>query len=155
VRLSPLGTEATIGLLYQPQMIDEGNCEAIGGMKTGTGNRSTRRKPAPVPLCLPHIPHGVTWAWTGAAAMGSRRLTAWTMARLHCTFIICLLIRHVNRTGERNWPLRLLKFCRYKWKDNQFNDANLNRIWRAVVALKISSPWAVSSWMKRPCFPFA
>jgi hypothetical protein len=29
VRLSPLGTAATIGLLYQPQMIDDGDCGAI------------------------------------------------------------------------------------------------------------------------------
>jgi hypothetical protein len=52
VRLSPLGTAATVGLLYQPQMIDDGDSEAIGGMKVGRGNRSTRRKPAPVPLLL-------------------------------------------------------------------------------------------------------
>jgi hypothetical protein len=26
VRLSPLGTATTTGLLYQPQMIDDGNC---------------------------------------------------------------------------------------------------------------------------------
>jgi hypothetical protein len=32
VRLSPLGTVATIGLLYQPQMIDDGDCGAIGKM---------------------------------------------------------------------------------------------------------------------------
>jgi hypothetical protein len=31
VRLSPLGTVATTGLLYQPQ-IDDGDCGAIGGM---------------------------------------------------------------------------------------------------------------------------
>jgi hypothetical protein len=53
VRLSPLGTAATTGLLYQPQMIDDGNCGEIGGMKSGRGNRSTRRKPAPAPLCPP------------------------------------------------------------------------------------------------------
>jgi hypothetical protein len=57
VRLSPLGTAATTGLLYQPQMIDDGDCGEIGGMKIGRGNRSTRRKPAPAPLCPPHIPH--------------------------------------------------------------------------------------------------
>jgi hypothetical protein len=51
------GTAATSGLLYKPQMIDEGDCEAIGGMKIGKGNRSTRRKPAPAPLCPPQIPH--------------------------------------------------------------------------------------------------
>jgi hypothetical protein len=31
---------------------------AIGGMKIGRGNRSTRRKPTPVPLCPPQNP---TW----------------------------------------------------------------------------------------------
>jgi hypothetical protein len=61
VRLSPLGTAATTGLLYQPQMIDEGDCGAIGGMKVGRGNRSTRRKPAPAPLCPPQIPLDQTW----------------------------------------------------------------------------------------------
>jgi hypothetical protein len=55
VRLSPLGTAATTGLLYQPQMIDDGDCGGIGGMKIGRGNRSTRRKPAPAPLCPPQI----------------------------------------------------------------------------------------------------
>jgi hypothetical protein len=32
VGLSPLGTAATSGILYKPQMIDEGDCGAIGGM---------------------------------------------------------------------------------------------------------------------------
>jgi hypothetical protein len=50
VRLSPLGTAATTGILYQPQMIDDGDCGEIGGVKIGRGNRSTRRKPAPAPL---------------------------------------------------------------------------------------------------------
>jgi hypothetical protein len=76
VRLGPLGTAATTGLLYQPQMIDDGGCRAIGGMKIGRGNRSARRKPAPVLLCPQQIPHDLTWARTRAAAMGSRRLTA-------------------------------------------------------------------------------
>jgi hypothetical protein len=62
VRLNPLVTAATIGLLYQPQMIDDGDCGAVGGMKIGKGTRSTRRKPAPVLLCPPQIPHDLTWA---------------------------------------------------------------------------------------------
>jgi hypothetical protein len=33
-------------------MIDEGDCKAIGGMKIGRENRSTRRKPAPAPLLM-------------------------------------------------------------------------------------------------------
>jgi hypothetical protein len=66
------------GLLYQPRMIDE--CGVVGGMRIGRGNRSTRRKHAPVPLCPPQIPHDLTWDRTRAAAVGSRRLTAWAMA---------------------------------------------------------------------------
>jgi hypothetical protein len=37
VRLSPLGTAATTGLLYQPQTIDDGDCGEIGGMKIRQG----------------------------------------------------------------------------------------------------------------------
>jgi hypothetical protein len=76
VGLSPLSTAATSGLLYKRQMTDEGDCGAIGGMKTGRGNRSTRRKPATAPLCPPQIPHDQTWARIRAAAVVSQRLTA-------------------------------------------------------------------------------
>jgi hypothetical protein len=60
VRLSPPGTAATTGLLYQLQMINDGDCGAVGGMKIGRGNRSTWRKPAPAPLCPPQISHDQT-----------------------------------------------------------------------------------------------
>jgi hypothetical protein len=46
----------------------------IGGM-IGRGNRSTRRKPAPVPLCPPETPHAARTR-TRVAAVGSQRLTA-------------------------------------------------------------------------------
>jgi hypothetical protein len=55
-------------------MVDNG-CGAVGGM-SGKGKPSTRRNPAPVPLCSPQIPHDLTWARTRAAAKGNRRLTA-------------------------------------------------------------------------------
>jgi hypothetical protein len=32
-------------------MIGDGDCGEIGGIKIGRGNRSTRRKPAPAPIC--------------------------------------------------------------------------------------------------------
>jgi hypothetical protein len=51
----------------------------IGGM-IGTGNLSTRRKPAPVPLSPPQTPHA-TRTRTRAAAVGSQRLTACAAAR--------------------------------------------------------------------------
>jgi hypothetical protein len=50
--------------IVQPQMIHEDDCGAIGGMKIGRGNRSTRRKPAPAPVCPPQIPHDQTRART-------------------------------------------------------------------------------------------
>jgi hypothetical protein len=52
----------------------------IGGIRIGTGNRSTQRKPAPVPLCPPQIAHVLTRAPTRAAAVGSQRITASAMA---------------------------------------------------------------------------
>jgi hypothetical protein len=49
-------TESTgyVDLLYEPRGIDDG-CGAVGGMRIGSRNRSTRRKPAPVPFCPPQI----------------------------------------------------------------------------------------------------
>jgi hypothetical protein len=50
-------------------------------MRVGKGNRSTRRKPTPVPLFPQQIPHDLTCDRTQAAAVGNRRLTASAMAR--------------------------------------------------------------------------
>jgi hypothetical protein len=77
VQLGPLGTAATNRpIVPAPGDYDTGE---IGGM-IGGGNRSTRRKSAPVPLCPPQTPHA-TRTRTRAAAVGSQRLTAWTTAR--------------------------------------------------------------------------
>jgi hypothetical protein len=73
VETSPIINETTTGLLYQPRMMDDDECEAIGGM-LGRGNCSTLRKPAPVLLCPPHIPHGLIQAETRAATVESQRL---------------------------------------------------------------------------------
>jgi hypothetical protein len=70
-----------IVLSYQPRMIDNGECGAVGGMRIGRGSRSTWRKTAPVPLCPPQIPHDLTRARTRAAAVGIRWLTAWAIPR--------------------------------------------------------------------------
>jgi hypothetical protein len=67
VQLGPLGTAATNRpIVPAPGDYDHGE---IGGM-IGRGNRSTRRKLAPVPLCPPQIPHAVRTR-TRAAAVGS------------------------------------------------------------------------------------
>jgi hypothetical protein len=78
-KLGPLGTSATEWPIV-PASGDYDDGE-FGGMKIGRGNRSTRIKPAPVPLCPPQIPLDQSLARTRAAAVGSQRLTAWAMAR--------------------------------------------------------------------------
>jgi hypothetical protein len=60
------------GLLYQPRMLVDDECGTVGGMRIGRGNRSIRRKPDPMPLRPPQIPHDLTWARTRAAAVGSQ-----------------------------------------------------------------------------------
>jgi hypothetical protein len=47
-----------IALLHRPRMIDEYG--EFAGMRIDKGNRSTLRKPAPLPLCPPQIPHDLT-----------------------------------------------------------------------------------------------
>jgi hypothetical protein len=70
--LGPLGTAATNRpIVSAPGDYDDGE---IGGM-IGRGSRSTRRKPAAEPLCPPQSPHAARTR-TGAAALGSQRLTA-------------------------------------------------------------------------------
>jgi hypothetical protein len=76
VKLDPLGTAAT----NRPIVPAPGDYdEEIGGM-IGRGNRSTWRKPAPVPLCPPHNPHAARTR-TRDATVGSQRLTALATAR--------------------------------------------------------------------------
>jgi hypothetical protein len=76
---SPLRTSATVWPLYQPRTIDDEGW-AVGEIRISRGNRSTRRKPAPMPLYPPQIPHDLTWARTRAAMVGRRRLTALAIA---------------------------------------------------------------------------
>jgi hypothetical protein len=72
IQLVPLGTAATNKpIVLAPGDYDDGE---IGGM-IGRGNRSTRRKPAPEPLCPSQTPHAAR-VRTRAAAVGSQRLTA-------------------------------------------------------------------------------
>jgi hypothetical protein len=65
MRLSPF-RRPLFGQLYQPQMRDDDECGAVGGMRIGRGNRSIRRKAAQGALCPPQIPHDLIWARTRA-----------------------------------------------------------------------------------------
>jgi hypothetical protein len=58
VQLGPLATSATSWpIVPAPADYEDGE---FGGMMIGRGNRSTRRKLAPMPLCPPQIPHELT-----------------------------------------------------------------------------------------------
>jgi hypothetical protein len=55
VQLDPIGTTAiNWPIVPAPGDYDDGETD---GMMIGRRNRSTRRKPAPVPLCPPQTPH--------------------------------------------------------------------------------------------------
>jgi hypothetical protein len=71
VELGPLGTAATNRpIVPDPCYYDDGE---IDGM-IGRGNRSTPRKPDPMPLYPRQIPHAARER-TRTAAVGSQRLT--------------------------------------------------------------------------------
>jgi hypothetical protein len=78
-----IGTAATPGLLCQPRVIVKMIVEKQMECRCSRGNRSSRRKPATAPLLSITKSHMTRsrFIWTRAAAVGSRRLTAWAMAR--------------------------------------------------------------------------
>jgi hypothetical protein len=45
--VSPIGTAATIGLLHQPQIVDDGDCGAVGGMRIWQGKPKYSEKTCP------------------------------------------------------------------------------------------------------------
>jgi hypothetical protein len=68
-------TVSTLGTSVVPaQVMDDYEGKAVGVM-IGRGNRSTRRKPASLPLCPPQIPYDPTWARTRAVTVRTQRLT--------------------------------------------------------------------------------
>jgi hypothetical protein len=83
--LGPLGTAATNRpIVSTPGDYDEGE---IGGMLIGRGNRSTLRKPAPVPLRPPQIPHAAPDANPGRLG--------WNISALN--FMYLLYLKHLFR----------------------------------------------------------
>jgi hypothetical protein len=107
-----------IGLLYQLRMIDGDECVAVGGMRISRGNRSTRRKTAPVSLCPPQNPHDMTWARTRAAELWHGQFSWYLNGMLflgmvssvynwgtHTRVAVQTLqpACHFNRFGFRNW----------------------------------------------------
>jgi hypothetical protein len=102
-------------------------------MKIGRGNRSTRRKPAPAPLCPPQIPLDQPRDRTQAAAVGSQRLTAWAMAGP----------RHVLLLLKLYW----VPFINL-WLSNSFNIFTYNFPYVIRKTIKFLTP----SYLCCPCF---
>jgi hypothetical protein len=76
-----MGTATISGLMYRPQMTEEGDCEAIGGMRLARETEVLGENLPQRHFVPPQIPHDQTRVRTRAAQVGSQRLTAWAMAR--------------------------------------------------------------------------
>jgi hypothetical protein len=97
------------GLLYQLRMMtmDDDDCGTVGGM-IDRGNRSIRRKHAPVALYPPQISHDLTWARTRAVAVESRRLTTWAKERPKdqaYSFSLSVCMREMRKESHYVLPL--------------------------------------------------
>jgi hypothetical protein len=98
VQLGPLGTAATNRpIVPAPSDYDDGE---IGGMMIGRGNRSTRRKAASVPLCLPQTPYAlpgrepgkpVTNRLSYGTAMSQVKISAWRLIALAKIFFMVFI----------------------------------------------------------------
>jgi hypothetical protein len=107
VQLGPLGTSATNWpIVPAPGDYEDGE---FGGMMIGRGNRSTRRKPAPVPLCPPQIPHDLTRREPGQPRWeaGDQPPELWcykmtftftyTLILLHCSLLIFTYVKYSDK----------------------------------------------------------
>jgi hypothetical protein len=104
-------------------------------MRIGKPNRSTQRKPAPVPLCPPQIPQDLTWARTWAYAVGSWRLTTWAMTWPHENNIYIYIF-----TIIKNILLWDIMPCSLK---------DLTNIWKEADASIVRVLFTFLSWTRR------
>jgi hypothetical protein len=88
-------------------------------MRIGKGNRSTQRKPTPVPLCPPQILHDLTWARSRAAAVGNRQLTTTYASSLNQA-------KHLEDSYRAvNVAVTLYTRIRSCWVRNSFGTLNI------------------------------
>jgi hypothetical protein len=74
-------TPATIFQVVPAPGDDVIECGAGGGTRIGRGNWNTKSKPASVPCSPARTQYDLTWNRNRAAAVSSRRLSAWATAR--------------------------------------------------------------------------
>jgi hypothetical protein len=93
------------------------------------------KKPVPVPLCPPQIPHGLTRDRTRASVMGCRRLTAWAMARRHSELLMEYLTRQevcAERKTSGFFAPTSNKGALVNMNDNRCSDNN-NSNYRSII----------------------
>jgi hypothetical protein len=96
-----------INLSYQPRK--GGEYWTLGEMIIGRGNRSTRSKPAPVPLCPSQILHYLIWDRTRAVAVWSRQLATPALSHSNLRLVyfqVCSWICISNSLIYWQFPLR-------------------------------------------------
>jgi hypothetical protein len=102
-----------MGILYQARIMMIDDCGVVGG-----GNRSTRRKPAPVPLHPQQIPHNVTWYRTRSGAVGSRWRFGWAVTQPTLNISKHLKNREIFPKLRRQFFLHgLLVSCKFASSD--------------------------------------
>jgi hypothetical protein len=89
----------------------QGKTEVLGG-----------EKPDPVPLWPPKGPHGVTWDWTRASAVGGQRLTAWAVARP--ISILTFPIRRPCWVEFNVRDLHVPRMSNWEFHENRFSTSN-------------------------------
>jgi hypothetical protein len=135
IQLGPLGTAATNRpIVPSPGDYDDGE---IGGM-IGMGNRSTQRKPSPVPLCPPQTTHAARTR-TRTASVGSQRLTAWATSRPWLNVATICKINSVTliTVGEIFIPYILLFVYSQLWTENIL--ALFLPLWEPYVNIKVKN----------------
>jgi hypothetical protein len=111
--LGPLGTAATNRpIVPAPGEYDDGE---TGGMMIGKGNRSTRRKPAPLPLCPPQTPHACPDANPGrrGGKPATNRLSYGTSINITPTMERNLSILRVSGFSQRTEYCVICKSWKY------------------------------------------
>jgi hypothetical protein len=79
--------------------------EEAGGMRIGSGNRSIRRKPAPVPLCPPQNPYDLSWGQTRATTVGSWKPMKVTTGLSQTTIFIWKPLTYMMKCSKNQLPL--------------------------------------------------
>jgi hypothetical protein len=80
---------------------------SLNGMSIDAENLSVGRYPAPEPLCLPYISHDLTWDWTRAVVVESRRIVARRKDFRETIISLCIISGNCLQREELYVSIRL------------------------------------------------